>query len=113
MMRQGIGTLVVAAFVIGSALVVGCEKKVTSSSEAIQHAQALKTPQEQANYLIAQAQAFLNSKRYQDAVQTAQYVLSQIDSNSQAAKDLLEKAKTQLASEAQGAVGDAKKQLGL
>ncbi len=111
-MHQRLGMLVVA-LVASVVMVAGCEKKATSSTEAIQHAQALKTPQEQANYLIGQAEGFLSSKSYQDAVEAAQYVLSKIDSNSQAAKDLLEKAKTQLASEAQGAAGDAKKQLGL
>jgi len=48
-------------------------------------AKTKKTPQEQAGYLIGQVRMFLNSK---EAVKSAQYVLSNIDANSHAAKDL-------------------------
>ena len=42
----------------------------------------LKTPEEQANYLVSQAKAFMNSKEFAEATKTAQYVLSNVDSNS-------------------------------
>jgi hypothetical protein len=90
----------------GVLLSVGCAKKAASVSEAVQNSQALKTIEEKANYLIQQANAFYNSKEFQKAVETAQYVLSNLDKNSQSAKDLIEKAKAQLQSAASKAVGD-------
>jgi hypothetical protein len=89
----------------GMLLSAGCTKKSSSSNEAIQNSQALKTVQEKANYLIGQARAFYNSKQYQDAVNAAQYVLNKLDSNSQQAKDLIEKANVQLQAAAQKAMG--------
>ncbi len=90
----------------GIFLSAGCAKNSGSVSEAIQNSQSLKTVQEKANYLIGQAQAFYNSKEFQKAVETAQYVLNNLDKNSQVAKDLIEKAKAQLQAAAQKAVGD-------
>jgi hypothetical protein len=95
-------------------LAAGCGKPAaSSSSEAIQHARTLKTPEQQADYLVSRAQAFMNSKDYQEAVKTAQYVLASIDVNSQAAKELLEQAKTRLAADTKSVVDDTKKRLGL
>lgn len=87
-------------------LSAGCTKKAGSANEAIQNSQSLKTVEEKANYLIEQAEAFYNSKEFQQAIQTAQHVLSNLDKNSQPAKDLIEKAKAQLQATAQKAVGD-------
>ena len=112
-MKREIRALMTVTVLATLPMIAGCGQKAASSSEAIQHAQTLKTPQQQADYLVTQAQSFLNSKQYQEAIQSAQYVLAKIDVNSQAARDLLEKAKTQLAGDAQGAVSDAKKKLGL
>lgn len=89
----------------GMLVSAGCAKKAASVSEAIQNSEAFKTVQEKANYLISQAQAFYNSKEYQQAIDTAQYVLGKIDSNSQQARDLIEKAKTQLQAAAKKAMG--------
>ena len=112
-MRRALASIVAVALVAGSLMVVGCGQKATSSTEAIQHAQALKTPQEQADYLISQAKAFLNLKNYQEATATAQYILAKVDQNSQAAQDLLQQATQQAANAARAAVKDAKKRLGL
>ena len=90
---------------------VGCTNKSGSTSEAIQNSQALKTVQEKADYLIKQAEAFYNSKEFQKAIETAQYVLSNLDANSQPAKDLIEKAKAQLQAAAQKVAGDVSNKL--
>jgi len=92
-------------------LSAGCTKKSASVSEAIQFAETLKTVQEKANYLINQAEAFYNSKEFQQAIDIAQYVLNNVDRSSQAAKDLIEKAKAQLQAAAQKAVGDVSNKL--
>ncbi len=91
--------------------VAGCAKSAGSSSEAIQNSQALNTVQEKVDYLVKQAEAFYNSKEFKSAVETAQYILSNLDSNSAKAKDLIEKAKTQLQAAAQKAVSDVSNKL--
>ena len=110
-MKKTLLLAMVVGLGFGLLLSSGCTKKAASSGEAIQNAQALKTVQEKADYLMNQAEAFYNSKEFQQAIQTAQYVLSNLDKNSQAAKDLIEKAKTQLQASAQKAVGDASNKL--
>lgn len=102
---------IVVGLGFGLLLNCGCTKKAASSSEAIQNAQALKTVQEKVDYLMNQAEAFYNSKEFQQAIKTAQYVLSNLDRNSQAAKDLIERAKAQLQAAAQKAAGDVSKKL--
>jgi hypothetical protein len=109
-MRSPLVVLSVLAMV--SLVAAGCAKRAASSSEAIEHAKTLTVPQEQVNYLVGQAQAFLSSKNYQEAIKTAQYVLSNVDANAQAAKDVLEKATQQLKRDAEQAAGDVKKKLG-
>ncbi|MCM8756549.1 MAG: hypothetical protein NC817_00740 [Candidatus Omnitrophica bacterium] len=75
---------------------IGCTKKAASSQEAIKNAETLNNVQEKINYLIKQAEAFYNSKEFQQAIQIAQYILNNLDKDSQSAKDLMEKAKVQL-----------------
>lgn len=88
----------------GLGALAGCSKPAASSSEAIQHAQTLKTVEQQAEYLMSQAQAFVNSKDYQEAIKTSQYVLSSVDTRSQAATDLLAQAKAKLAADARAVI---------
>ncbi|MDD5454697.1 MAG: hypothetical protein PHW62_04280, partial [Candidatus Ratteibacteria bacterium] len=45
----------------------GCSKKAESSSNAIEKSKSMKTTEEQINYLIGQANAFYNSKDFQNA----------------------------------------------
>ena len=93
---------------------VGCgQKTVESVKQAIEIAKTLKTAEEKAKYLIAQAEAFYNSKRFQDAIDIAQYILRYVDKDSQEAKNLLEKAKDALASAATQKVEDVKKSFGI
>ncbi|MFA5088916.1 MAG: tetratricopeptide repeat protein [Candidatus Omnitrophota bacterium] len=99
-----VGAVVVVSF--GLLLSAGCAKKSASAKEAIQNSQSLNTVQEKVDYLVKQAEAFYNSKEFQQAIETAQYVLSNLDSKSQSAVSLIEKAKTQLQAAAQKAVGD-------
>lgn len=97
---------VIACFGCSLFLSAGCTKKSASANDAIQNSASLKTVKEKADYLMGQANAFYNSKEFQQAIQTAQYVLNNFDQNSQAAKNLIEKAKSRLQSSAQKAVGD-------
>ena len=90
-------------------MALGCgQKKAGSSQEAIDTAQAMQTVQQKVDYLIAQAQTFYNSKAYPDAVATCQYVLSNLDKESQKALEVLNKAKEEMTAAAQKALGDFK-----
>lgn len=106
-MRNGL--LLAAIAIAGLGVLAGCSKQAASSSEAIQHAKTLKTLKQQADYLMSQAQAFVDSQDYQEAIKTAQYVLLSVDVHSSAATDLLEQAKAKVAADAQAVVGDTKK----
>jgi outer membrane PBP1 activator LpoA protein len=77
-------------------MLAGCTKKAASSDQAIANTQSMKTVQEKAYYLVAQANTFYKSKEFQQAIDAAQYVLSNLDKNSQQAKSLIEKAKAEL-----------------
>ena len=92
----------------------GCAQKPQSegSSEAIQQAMQLKTVEEQANYLVKEANAFLNSQKFDDAVNTAKYVLSSLDANSDKAKTILEKAQVELKKVAEAKVAELQKSFG-
>jgi hypothetical protein len=110
-MKHGLVLAVIA--MAGLGVLAGCSKQAASSSEAIQHAKTLKTLEQQADYLVSRAQAFVNSEDYQEAIKTAQYVLSSVDAHSRAAADLLGQARAKLAADAQAVVDDAKKPAGL
>lgn len=98
-------------FLVGMLVNAGCTKAASSANEAIQSAQALPTIKEKTDYLVKQAEAFYNSKEFQQAIQVAQYVLSNLDQNSQPAQSLIEKAKVQLQAAAQKAITDASNKL--
>jgi len=107
--------IVMLAFSLACGLMFyGCSgaPKSESSREAIDVAKKMQDTQEKVNYLIGQAKAFYNSQEFQDAINTAQYILTYLDKNSTAAKNLLEKAKQALADKAKGAVDDARKNIG-
>ncbi|MFH0826792.1 MAG: hypothetical protein V1923_02730 [Candidatus Omnitrophota bacterium] len=110
-MKKALLLGIVMCLSFGMLLNAGCTKKSGSASEAIQNSQALQTIQEKVNYLIQQAEAFYNSKEFQQVIETAQHVLSNLDKDSQRAKDLIEKAKAQLQAAAQKAVGDISNKL--
>ena len=95
-----------------SLLLFGCAgKKAASSSEAIEKSKTMQTIQEKANYLFGQAKAFYASKEFQQAIDIAQHVLAYVDSNSTEAKNLIEKAKDQLAALAQKKADELKNKI--
>ncbi len=101
--------VMISLVLLTSIVLVGCgPKKEASSKDAITKAQAMATVKEKVDYLVAQAQAFYNSKDFQNVVDIGQYILSSVDKDSQAAKDLIAKAKNALAAEAQKAVDKVK-----
>lgn len=86
-------------FVVGLIIgfvALGCGQKAKSSSEAVELSKAKATVESQAKYLIQQANGFLNSKQFDEALNTAKYVLSKLDANSIEAKNIIEEAKKKL-----------------
>ena len=101
-MKKLISFFIVAVIVLSVALVACGQKKAASSQQAIETAKGMESVDRQADYLINQAELFYSSNEYQDAVSSLQYVLNNLDKDSQEAKDLLEKAKADMT----GAVSD-------
>jgi hypothetical protein len=102
--------MMIVVCIMLSFVLAGCgAQKAESSRAAIDNVKTMQTVQEKTDYLVSQAKAFYNSKDFQGAVDIAQHVLRYLDKDSQAAKDLLQKAKDQLAAQAQGMLDQAKK----
>ncbi len=110
-MRKLAAVLVVAGIFVS--LVAGCTQKAASSKDAIENSKTMQTVQQKADYLIGQAKAFYNSKDFQQAVDIAQYVLSNVDKDSVQAKDLIEKAKAELAKIGQQKLDEMKSKIGI
>jgi hypothetical protein len=110
-MGRTILTLLLAGMMLTFGI-MGCAKKAANSQEAIATAQQMKTVDEQVKYLISQSNAFINSKEFDQAIKTAQHILSNLDQNSAEAQSIIEKAKAELQKAAQGAVADVQKKLG-
>ena len=95
---------------------IGCAQQkpqAASSSEAITQAKTLPSADEQVKYLVNQANAFVNSKNFDDAINTAKYILSELDQNSQEAKSILEKAQEELKKMAGAKLDEMKGKLGV
>lgn len=73
-------------------------KKAASSEEAIENAKAMETTEQKIDYLISQAEAFYKSEQYKDAMESARYVLKNLEKDSQEAKEILEKARKEVGS---------------
>lgn len=112
-MSKPIFGVLVGLFICGL-MVSGCaqQAKATDSQQAIAQAEQYQSIEEKVQYLVTQANQFLNSKEFNEAISTAQYVIKELDQNSQDAKNILETAKAELQKVAQGAVKDVKNVLG-
>lgn len=102
-------------FILGLAVVLmafGCGQRAQSSSEAIDLSKAKATVEAQAQYLVAQANGFINSDQFDEAIKTARYVLSNLDSNSTAAQDIIAKAQAELKKIADQKLQEVKEKLG-
>ena len=105
--------IAIACVLITGIGLVGCgQKKAASTQEAISTANSMQAKEQKVDYLVNQAKAFINSKDYQGAIQLAQYVLNNIDSNAQKARDIITKAKNEMTATTKKAAEDLKKQFG-
>lgn len=94
-MKKKMIFLFIAVF---ACVLTGCaqQSKSENSQQAIEQAKTLQTVEEQAKYLVSEANAFINSKKFEEAVATAKYILAELDGNSQEAKSILERAQEEL-----------------
>jgi hypothetical protein len=105
--------VVLAVTGIALSLIAGCAQKAASSKDAIETSKTMQTIQQKADYLVGQANAFYNSKDFQQAIDIAQYVLANVDKDSVKAKDLIEKAKAELAKLGQQKLDEMKSKIGI
>ncbi len=93
--------------------VTGCAQKPesASSSEAIQQAKTMESIEAQKDYLIKEANAFVNSEQFDEAIKVAKYVLSELDKSSQEAKGILEKAQAELKAVAEKKAAELKEEM--
>jgi len=103
--------LLVLSLVFGVSMISCGPKRANSSKDAITIAKAIENVKEKSDYLVSQANAFYNSKEFQQAIDISQYVLRYVDKNSQETKNILEKAKEALAKQLQEIAADAKKKI--
>src|SRR5262245_57399339 len=81
------------------AAIGGCaqqQPQAATASQAIEQSKTKGTVEQQAQYLIGEANAFVNSQKFDEAIQAAKYVLANLDANSAEAKGIIEKATAQL-----------------
>ena len=84
-----------------SLLTLGCaqeaqQPKPENSQQAIQNSKGINSVEEQVKYLMREANTFVNSEKFDEAVALAQYILSELDQNSQEAKSILKQAEEKL-----------------
>lgn len=107
-MILGLSVLLLISFFMLS----GCSpKKAESSKEALDTAKGMETVDEKINYLEKQANAFYKAKEYKEAIQISQYIISELDKNSEAAKSMISDAKEQLEKEAKSSAEDMSNKL--
>ncbi len=106
------GIKILAVSLIIGVVALGCGQRTQSSSEAIELSKAKATVEEQANYLVRQANSFINSDNFDEAIKTAKYILSNLDSNSTEAQGIIEKAQAELKKLAEQKIQDVKSKLG-
>ncbi len=70
-------------------------RQAANATEAIERARKLSDSQRQEDYLLVQGDGFLKRGQYVDAAASAQYVLLNLDTNSQPAQDILARAESE------------------
>lgn len=112
-MKRKSSVLLTAAIVVFATMIVGCAEKpkAADSKEAIQQAKQLQTVEEQVKHLVQEANGFINSKQFDEAVNTAKYILSNLDKESLEAKTILEKAQAELKKMAEAKAEELKRSL--
>jgi hypothetical protein len=110
-MKESPKTIVVFCLIMGL-ITFGCAQRAKDSREAIELSKAKTSVEAQAQYLVQQANSFINSDQFDEAIKTAKYILSELDSNSQAAENIIEKAQAEMKQMAEQKLQEVKGKLG-
>lgn len=87
--------IIMALCLVVNFSLAGCgAKKADTGTDAIEQAKTMKTVDQKKEYLLDQAQAFINAREFQYAIDVIQYTLKNVDANSEEAKKLLSKAQS-------------------
>ena len=105
-------SILTVLLLIGS--VSGCAKQqpqAATADQAIEQSKSQGSVDAQAKYLVSEANAFVNSQKFDEAIATAKYVLANLDANSQEAKSVIEKATAELKAMAEQKAQELKNKL--
>ena len=92
-MKKIIVIVIALCLVVGLALISYYRpRKAATIQDAVKKAQTMNTAEKKTDYLLKQAQLFLDSKDFQGTIDLSQYVLRNVDANSKEAKTLVRKA---------------------
>ncbi|MCA9400649.1 MAG: hypothetical protein KC713_03415, partial [Candidatus Omnitrophica bacterium] len=93
-------------------LAVGCGQKPTTNNanEAIEKAKSQPSVEAQVDFLVKEANAFVNSEKFDDAIKTAKHVLADLDKESQAAQEIINRATEELKKAAEAKIDEAKQE---
>ena len=113
-MRRRTGVKAAAVCCMAVFILAGCvqQPKTASSNEAVNQAKQLETVEAQVKFLVKEANAFVSSEKFDEAIKTAKYVLSELDQNSLEAKTIIEKAQAELKRMAEEKAQEMKDKLG-
>jgi hypothetical protein len=111
-MKKMYGIMVIGGFVMFGVMGCGGHSKAENSRMAIEQSQTMKTVEEQKKYLVSQANAFVKSQDYNEAINTAKYIISNLDKESREAKEIVEKATAELKKVAEQKAADLKNMIG-
>lgn len=104
--------LLLFAMIFSLASLNGCERKATTASEAISRSQSMQSVNQKVDYLVGQANMFIDSRQYAEASKIAGYILTDVDKNSQQARDILQKAQEQMTQKAGETIGNMQQSFG-
>lgn len=106
--------LMAVVFVVLALSVAGCaqQPKSEDASGAIEQAKMIESAEAQVKYLVKEANAFINSAQFDEAINTAKYILNELDAQSIEAKNIIEKAQAELTKIAEEKMAEAKSALG-
>ncbi|MCR4337847.1 MAG: hypothetical protein NUV91_08605 [Candidatus Omnitrophica bacterium] len=103
--------MVAAVGLILSVTLFSCgPKPAANSQEAIATSKTKGSVEQQAEYLVGQAKNFLRKENYDEAIQTANYVLINIDQTSAEAQAVIAQAQQELQKVAQKKMDELQKQ---
>jgi hypothetical protein len=103
-----------AVILTAGVLLLGCgQKPAANAQQAIEDSKSKGSVQQQVDYLVGQAKAFLSKDNYTDAMTVANHVLANVDQNSKAAQEVLIKARDEMQKKGQDTVNDLKNKFGV